>query len=115
MSMRWTVNDHSGNAIYLTRERWNHIIEPVNHPEMIDFEGHLKKTIRSGRRKQDSLNLQKYRYVKAFKGLPEDNTHIVAIVLFRLKESEVGEPTPNNYIATAYQKEIARDYGKAKN
>ena len=106
MSIRWTVNDHSGSAIYLTRERWNHIVESVNHPEMIDFEGHLKKAIRSGSRKQDSLNLQKYRYVKAFQDLSEGNTHIVAIVLFRFKESEVGEPSPNNYIATAYQKEI---------
>ncbi len=73
---------------------------------MVDFEGHLKKTIRTGTRKQDSLNPQKYRYVKAFEDLPEGNTHIVAIVLFRFKESEVGEPIPNNYIVTAYQKEI---------
>ena len=73
---------------------------------MVDFEGHLKKTIRMGIRKQDSLNPQKYRYVKAFEDLPEGNTHIVAIVLFRFKENEVGEPIPNNYIVTAYQKEI---------
>ena len=59
MSIRWTVNDHFGNAIYLSHERWNHIVEPINHPEMIDFEGHLKKAIRSGMRKQDSLNPQK--------------------------------------------------------
>jgi len=73
---------------------------------MIDFQGHLKKTIQSGMRKQDSLNPQKYRYVKAFEELPEGNTHIVAIVLFRFKESEVSEPVPNNYIVTAYHKEI---------
>jgi len=57
-------------------------------------------------RKQDSLNPHKYRYVKAFEDLPEGNTHIVAIVLFRFRGSEVGEPAPNNYIVTAYQKEI---------
>jgi len=34
------------------------------------------------------------------------NTHIVAIVLLRFKEDEQGEPVPNNYIVTAYQKEI---------
>lgn len=106
MNERWTVNDHFGNVIYLTHERWNHIVEPINHPEMIDFEGHLKKAIRSGMRKQDSLNPQKYRYVKAFEDLPEGNTHIVAIVLFRFKESEKHEPITNNYIVTAYQKEI---------
>ena len=106
MSIRWTVSDHFGNAFYLTHERWDHIVGPNNHPEMVDFEGHLKKTIRMGIRKQDSLNPQKYRYVKAFEDLPEGNTHIVAIVLFRFKENEVGEPIPNNYIVTAYQKEI---------
>ena len=106
MSIRWTVNDHFDNAIYLSHERWNHIVEPINHPEMIDFEGHLKKAIRSGMRKQDSLNPQKYRYIKEFEDLPEGNTHIVAIILFKFKEGEVGEPVPNNYIVTAYQKEI---------
>lgn len=106
MSIRWTVRDHYGNEIYLTRERWEHIVEAINHPEMSDFERHLKETIRSGMRKQDRLNPQKYRYVKAFEDLAEDNTHIIAIVLFRFREGEFGEPAPNNYIVTAYQKEI---------
>lgn len=106
MSIRWTVNDHYGNEICLTRERWEHIADPINHPEMSDFEGHLKETIRSGMRKQDTLNPQKCRYVKSFENLAEDNTHIIAIVLFRFREDEVGEPASNNYIVTAYQKEI---------
>lgn len=38
-SIRWTVRDHYGNDIYLTHERWEHIVEPINHPEMSDFEG----------------------------------------------------------------------------
>lgn len=106
MSIRWTVRDHFGNEIYLTCERWEHIVNPINHPEMEEFEEHLKKTIQSGKRKQDTLNPQKYRYVKEFENLAEDNTHIIAIVLFRFKEDEVGEPAPNNYIVIAYQKEI---------
>ena len=106
MSIRWRVRDHYGNDIYLTRERWEHIVEPVNHPEMSDFERHLEETIRSGKRKQDILNPQKYRYIKAFEDLAADNTHIIAIVLFRFRENEIGEPAPNNYIVTAYQKEI---------
>jgi len=106
VTIRWTARNHYGNEIYLTRERWEHIIEPNNHPEMSDFDGPLKETIRSGKRKQDTLNPQKYRYVKAFEDLAEDNTHIIAIVLFRFKESEIGKPAPNNYIVTAYQKEI---------
>lgn len=103
---RWAVRDRYGNDIYLTHERWEHIVEPINHPEMADHEEHLKETIQSGKRKQDSLNPQKYRYVRAFGDLAEDNTHIIAIVLFRFSEGPGGEPVANNYIVTAYQKEI---------
>lgn len=103
---RWVVRDRYGNDIYLTHERWEHIIEPINHPEMSAYEEHLKETIRSGRRKQDLLNPRKYRYVQAFDDLTEDNTHIIAIVLFGFSEGPGGEPVPNNYVVTAYQKEI---------
>ena len=85
---RWTVRDRHGNDIYLTHERWEHIAEPTNHPEMSAYEEHLKETILSGKRKQDILNPQKYRYVKAFDDLVEDNTHIIAIV---------SSPTPKAY------------------
>ncbi len=103
---RWSAHDRYGNEIYLTDERWNHITEPMNHPEMLAYEDELRETIRSGRRKQDMLNPQKHRYTKAFDHLAEYNTHIVAIVLFRFVEDETGRPLPNNYIVTAYQKEI---------
>ena len=103
---RWTVRDRFGNEVYLTQERWEHIVQAFSHPEMLAYEGRLKETIQSGQRKQDRLNPRKYRYAKAFAGLAEDNTHIVAIVLFRFSEGEGAKPVPNNYIVTAYQKEI---------
>lgn len=81
------------------------IIEPTNHPEMAGYEEELKATIRSGKRTQDSLNPHKYRYSMAFDNLAEYNTHIIAIVLFRFREQEE-EVIPDNYIVTAYQKEI---------
>jgi len=102
----WTVRDRYGNDIYLTHERWHHITEPINHPDMVHFMAELQETIRSGQRKQDLLNPQKYRYSKVFDVLDDDNTHIVAIVLCRLREGKDGHPEPNNYIVTAYQKEI---------
>jgi hypothetical protein len=102
---RWTIHDRHGNAIYLTDERWAHIIEAINHPEMEAYEEELQETIQRGQRKQDSLNPQKYRYSRAFDTLPEYNTHIVAIVLFRFTE-ENGTIQPNNYIVTAYMKEV---------
>ena len=71
---------------------------------MEDCEDKLKETIRSGRRTQDPLNPQKYRYTKEFDNLAFGNTHIVAIVLCRFKEGKSARPIPNNYIVTAYQK-----------
>ena len=81
------------------------MLRPVNHPEMKKYEEELKETIKSGIRKQDTLNLQKYRYSKEFDNLPMDNTHIVAIVLFGMRETDIGEIIANNFIVTAYQKE----------
>lgn len=63
---RWVVCDRYGNDVYLTHERWDHIVELLNHPEMLAYEKHLKETVESGRRKQDTLNPKKYRYVKPF-------------------------------------------------
>lgn len=106
MARRWTVQDRWHNEIYLTDERWEHITAAMNHPEMAAYETQLRETIRTGTRKQDSLNPRKYRYNKEFSALAADNTHIVAIVLFAFVESESGQPMSNNYIVTAFQKEI---------
>lgn len=103
---RWTVRDRYGNEIYLTQERWEHIIEDINHPEMEACEEQLKETIQIGDRKQDPLNPRKYRYLKAFDHLAEDNTHIIAIVLFGFGLDNNGKPAFNNFITTAFQKEI---------
>lgn len=103
---RWIVQDRYGNLVYLTDERWAHIIDPSNHPEMTSYEQELAETIRQGMRKQDPLNPRKYRYSTAFDHLDGDNTHIVAIVLFGFIEDEAGQVISNNCVITAYQKEI---------
>ena len=59
---RWSTTDRFGNEIYLTEERWQHIISPENHPELAGHESDLKMTIQRGARQQDSLNPRKYRY-----------------------------------------------------
>jgi len=102
----WTVHDRDGHPIYLTEERWEHIIEANNHPEMADYEKHLKQTIQQGRRRQEPLNPRKYRYVHPFDDLPDDTNHIVAIVLFGFDVDEKGTTIPNNFIATAFFKHI---------
>ena len=45
---RWAVHDRYGNPIYLTQERWNHIVDENNHPEMIAYEDYLQRTLEMG-------------------------------------------------------------------
>jgi hypothetical protein len=73
---------------------------------MADCEEYLRDTLCRGRRRQDFLNPRKYRYSYAFDDLYEDNTHIVAIVLFRFGRDESGQIVSDNYVVTAFQKEI---------
>lgn len=85
---RWTVQDRLGHEIYLTEERWEHILD--GHPEMAGHEEALREAIRMGQRKQEPLAPQKFRYFRAFTGLPGGNTHVVGIVLFRFEEGDDG-------------------------
>ncbi len=100
---RWTVQDRYGNQIYLSHERWQHIIEPFNHPDMEGYEEYLRSTIQAGRRIQDSLIPNKYYYRKEFADLPNGNNHIIAVVVFKLFVDRRGKSIPNNFIITAYQ------------
>jgi hypothetical protein len=97
---RWTIRDRSGHAVYSTRERWHHIIGAMNHPEMALYEERQKETLQSCQRRQDALNPPKYRYVQAFADLPEGNTHIVAIVLFRFSQGDDGKPNYSIFAQT---------------
>lgn len=101
---RWIVKDRFGNEIYLTDERWQHIVE--GHSEMRDCEEVLKQAIRSGTRRQEPLAPAKFRYIREAAGLAEGNTHVVAIVLFRFEEREDGPVRRNNYVVTAFQKQV---------
>ncbi len=103
---RWTVQGRYGNPIYLTQERWEHVIDKTNHPEMEDYEEYLKTTIKEGRRRQEPLNPRKYRYYHPFDDLPDDVNHIVAIVLFGFDVDERGQTISDNFVATAFFKHI---------
>ena len=93
---RWTIYDRDQNPIYMTEERWQHIVDPNNHPEVSDYEGHLQTTIRRGQKQQEVLNPRKYRYVYHFDDLPDDFNHTVVIVLYGFTIDEQGKATPNN-------------------
>ena len=53
LGKRWTVYDREGNPVYLTEERWAHITDTGNHPEVKPFEALLVAALRQGRRRQD--------------------------------------------------------------
>lgn len=101
--MRVIVHDRWGNAIYLTDERWEHILE--FHKEMVDFRDELFTTLQQGRRRQEPLDLSVYTYFHPFDYLSGENTHIIAIVKFA-SQSTSGKEVPNNFVLTAYQKAL---------
>lgn len=101
---RWSIQDRDGNPIYLTEERWAHILS--SHPEIASHEDKIQLTLRRGKRRQEPLNPRKYRYVMYFQNLPDDFNHMVAIVLFGVVVDVHGESKPNNWLATAFMKHI---------
>jgi hypothetical protein len=78
------VIDRWGNRITLTDERWQHITEW--HPELEGFKEDVLETIRKGRRRQDPIDPQKYKYIYQVKGLAFGLTHIVVVVRIAVRK-----------------------------
>lgn len=95
------VVDRWGNEIYLTDERWRHILE--THEEMIYFRQQLVETLRNGQRRQDRFDPSKYKYSKPFPDLLDDFTHIIVVVKFSQRRTTRGVERSNNFVLTAYQ------------
>jgi hypothetical protein len=98
----WIQRDRFGNDIYLTRERWEHIIDLDNHPEVEPFFEYLAATVRHGRRRQDVYDPNSYQYYRAFPDLPFDNTHLVVCVRFRWATDTDGTVREEKFVTTAY-------------
>ena len=98
---RRNTHDRWGNEIYLTEERWEHIVE--THDEMIGYRDHIFTTIRTGQRRQDAFDPSKYQYSKRFTDLQEGFTHVVVVVKFSHRKDLTGIEKPNNFVLTAYQ------------
>lgn len=101
---KWTVQDRYGNTINLTEERWHHILE--SRPELESHFGEFLETIRTGRRKQDALIPNEYRYFKEFDALQPENNHLIVVVIFKTQLDEVGNYVPNNFVVTGWAKYI---------
>ncbi len=98
--MKDVVIDKWNHEIYLTDERWQHII--VRHPEMIGCRAQLLLTLQNGDRKEKPFGSSKYYYQKKFRHLRSGKTRIVAIVKFEMKKQGTSL-LPNNFVTTAYQ------------
>ncbi len=101
---KWVVRDRYRNEIYLTEERWEHILE--SHPELESLLDDFLETIRSGQRKQDTLIPNKYRYFQQVDSLLPENNHLVVIVIFKTTIDERGNYISNNFVVTGWAKYI---------
>jgi hypothetical protein len=101
---KWTVQDRYGNTIYFTEERWQHILE--SRPELEPHFNKFLETLRTGRRKQDPLIPNEYRYYQRFDQLLPENNHVVVIVVFKTRLDEQGQYVPNNFVVTGWAKYI---------
>lgn len=97
---KWTVQDRYGNTIYFTEERWQHILE--SRPELEPFFDQFLDTVCKGRRHQDLLIPNKYRYYKKFYELLPENNHLIVVVIFKVQLDEDGEYAPNNFVLTGW-------------
>lgn len=93
--MRDEIQDQFGNAIYLTDERWEHIIE--EHSELDGHRAEVLSTVRSGKRSQDPLIPNKFFYNKKLRQLIEGFDEIEVVVVYRWQADK-----PNNFVVTAY-------------
>lgn len=102
--IKCTVQDRYGNTIYLTEERWHHILE--SRPELESYFDEFLETIQTGRRKQDALIPNEYRYFKQFDVLLPQNNHLIVVAIFKTQLDEVGNYLPNNFVVTGWAKYI---------
>lgn len=98
---RQSTYDRLGNEIYLTDERWTHIIE--THDEMRPYREYIFEALRAGRRSQDAFDPSKYKYTKEFPDLPEAFTHVIVVVKFSRRMDQQGTEQISNFVLTAYQ------------
>lgn len=98
----WSVLDRYGNEIYLSAERWQHIIDADNHSELTPFLEEVARTVQRGRRRQDAYDPNSYQYYLTFPHLPDGNTHIVVCVRFRWAVATDGSVKEEKFVTTAY-------------
>lgn len=83
-------------------ERWQHIVAPDNHPEVVPYFDYVPMTIQRGRRRQDRYDPKGYQYYRSYLDLPDGNTHLIVCVRFRWSTQRDGTLTEEKFVTTAY-------------
>lgn len=96
----WTVQDRYGNSIYMTTERWNHILE--SRPELEPYLDNFLNMLQMGKREQDALAPNEYRYFMRCDELLPEHNHLVMIVIFKTELDDNGQYIPNNFVVTGW-------------
>lgn len=97
---RWIIRDRDGRPVYMTEERWQHIMD--RHPELINHLQDVLDTVRYGRRRQDPMNPESYHYYQLCESLPWDFIGIEVIVVFKFRVVEDDKIIPNNFVVSAW-------------
>jgi len=93
--MRDDVTDKYGNLVYLTDERWDHIIE--GHGILNGHRAEILSTVRSGKRRRSPYHPEIFFYKKTFRHLKGRLQKIEVVVAFHWQGDK-----SNNFIVTAY-------------
>lgn len=97
---KWIVRDRDGREIYLTEERWEHIV--YRHGELQNHLDEVLDTIRRGRRQQQPQDPQTYVYRLPCDTLPSPFNGILVVVTFRFEQSDPNKMGSNNFVVTAW-------------
>ncbi|MCP4397901.1 MAG: hypothetical protein GY801_11475 [bacterium] len=97
---RWIVRDRDGREIYLTEERWEHIVQ--RHGELQNHLDDVLNAVRRGRRQQQPQDPQTYVYRLPSDALSLPFNGILVVVTFRFERDDSGKMSSNNFIVTAW-------------
>lgn len=98
---RWTVKDRQEREVYLTEERWEHILS--KHAELTGRLNDVLDTVRLGRRRQSKQDPNTFLYSRRNEALPVPYNTIIVCVAFRQQHStDIFQTMHNNFITTAW-------------
>ena len=94
------VQDRDGREIYLTEERWEHIVN--SHSELKNHLQEVLDTVRRGRRRQQPHDPQAFIYrLRCDKLRPPFNGILVVVAFHFELKGDNGKMVSNNFIVSA--------------